>query len=282
MVEFEQIAGSEAAAPMYRTVVSELDIENHSSFLFRPIKVLDLGGGTGTIGDVMKGQLEESFGPLSPAELVMLVDYVNIDENLTALSKSPGRTVHTGISRAYHEVGAEDPFDFVLSVNAKPSIPAFTFNDAKRNNAPSEIVRLVGTSPKAIGETLARISLISTALVLQEGGKYIHLGFMEKGTLDGIVAYIRENGLGLRLEKDEKIELPDQVRDMFVEVDTGKKPGSRSFEKVRATYKDYRLMVMRMKQAPDKQRLKGLLDEEVRNYRSWTSFCEVQDRFGSW
>jgi hypothetical protein len=282
MVEFEQLASSEGAKLIYQRVVGEINLQNHPSFLKRPIKVLDLAGGNGTIGVVLKHQCEASFGPLSSAEFGDLVDYVNIDRDLTALSKSPGRAIHGNVVNVYRGFSEEEPFDFILSVNPNPAIQTYSLEDLKRRHVPDSIGNLLLKSSEQIKSGLARITLISAALLLQEDGKYVFSGFMDKDTFNGTLAYLRESDLGLKLEKDHIIELDEQTRDLFVTVDTGERPGSKSFGKLKAMYSSYKLLVMRMNGAGDKQRLTGLLDKEVENYRRWTSFLEGQDRFGSW
>lgn len=281
MVEFEQLANSDGAKPIYQGVVAEINLQNHPSFLKRPIKVLDLAGGNGTIGEVLKQQCEASVGPLSSAEFGNLVDYVNTDRDLTALSKSPGRIIHGDVANVYRVFREEAPFDFILSVNPSPAIQTYSLEDLKRRNVPDHIGELLLNSSEVIRTVLARITLVNAALLLQQDGNYVSSGFMDEDTFNGTLAYLRENDLGLELEKDHNIELDEQTRNLFVTIDTGKSPGSKSFEKLKAMYGSYRLLVMRMNEAGDKQRLTDLLDKEVEDYKRWTSFCEAQDRFGS-
>lgn len=282
MIEFEQIANSEGAKPIYQRVVEEIDLQNHPSFLQRPIKVLDLAGGNGVIGTMLKQRCEASFGPLSSVEFQDLVDYVNTDIDRAALGKSLGRTIHGDVANAYRGFRKEEPFDFILSINPSPETQTYSPEDLKRRNVPDHIGNLLLESSDQIKSGLARITLISTALLLQEDGKYVSSGFMEEDTFNGTLAYVRENGLGLELEKDDKMNLDEQTKGLFVTFDTGMKPGSKSNEKLKTVYSSYRTIVMRMKRVKDKQQLIGLLDKEVEEYKQWISFCEAQDRFGSW
>ncbi len=282
MIEFEQISSSEAARPIYQAVVSKIDIENHPDFSIRPIKVLDLGGGSGTVGQAIKQQCEAFFGPMSQAEFGSLVDYVNIDLDSTALTKSPGRTVNHSLTDSYNILEADIPFDFVLCVNpVRPTIP-YSFEELTRGNVPAEIKRGITNASSQIAGRFSRVILLNAALMLGEGGKYIQSGFMDKSTFEGILLYIKSARLGLTLDNSQIIELDDCLKDLFVGVDTNKKPGSRSFEKLKEMYGQYRIITTRMKGTQDRERLVDILDKEFQAGSKLMSFLEVQDRFGSW
>lgn len=282
MIEFEQISSSEVARPMYQAVVSEMDIESHPAFATRSVKILDMGGGSGTVGKIVKQQCEAFFGPMSQTEFGSLVDYVNIDLDRTSLAKSPGRTINQSLTDSYNILGVEQPFDFVLCINQiKPAIP-YPFQELAGRNVPAEIKRSIVDDSSQVASSFSRITLINAALLLQENGKYIQSGFMDKITFEGIHAYVKSARLWLAFESSQIVELDDHLKDLFVGVDTNKKPGSRSFEKLKAIYAQYRIITTRMTGARNRERLGSLLDKQLQAVNELMNFLEAQDRFGSW
>jgi hypothetical protein len=282
MSEFEKIALSESLQPIYQGVVEEINVGGNPAFLKRPIRILDLAGGTGVIGSGIKGQCETSLGPLSPAEYGVLVDYVNVDNDSVALDKSPGRTMRLDIADVYQELREEKPFDFVLSINPSAFIPPVEAENSVNDRMPQAIRTQLLNSYDGIKCGFQRITLLSAALFLQKDGIYVFSGFMGRDVFNGTLAYMRKNDLGLELKKDTTASIDDETKNLFVTVDTGRKPGNPDFEKMKAQYGPYRLLSMTMRTAPEKQKLRALLTQEVRNYVMWMNFRATQDRFGSW
>ena len=60
----------------------KLETLDSQGTLNRPLKILDMGGGVGTLGTL----LGTEFGPF--------VEYINVDTDTITLEKSPGRRVH--------------------------------------------------------------------------------------------------------------------------------------------------------------------------------------------
>lgn len=285
MIEFKDIANSEGAKIIYQKVVDAIKAPTHPAFLTRPIKVLDLGGGNGNVGLLLQQQCETILGPLSGDDFGSVIDYVNVDLDSGALAQSPGRTLHTDISQSYAKLHSEDPFDFVLSINPSPATHRYTTRELDRIGIPDDMFNpirgiLLG-SAEQMRNYLARITLISAASLLQGDGRYIWSGFIGNNSLEGTAHFIRQSNLGLRVERNEQVNLDEMVRKLFVKIDTEKKRG-KAFEKLMTLYSTYRLVVMRIKGLQDKVGLVATLDKEVNEYRELSSYCEAQERFGRW
>jgi len=280
MVEFERLANSEGGNAIYQKVANRIDVKNHPAFLRRPIKILDLAGGSGNIGLSIKKQLDNAFGSLSLGEFGLLIDYVNLDIDQNALKKSLGRVMCVDISESCAKLCCEEPFDFVLSINPSPAVRKYTLQDVQR--MPENIAEALLSSPSEIRNYLERILLISTSLLLQERGKYVWSGFINKDSFDGTMTFIQKNNLGLRIEKFEEISLDEATKNLFVMVDTDRKSGSKSFDKVKAKYGSYRLVSMEINGFQDRAKLVNALDKQISEHHQWVNFCRTQDIFGTW
>lgn len=282
MNEFEALSRSEGLQPIYQKVVSEIGITEHPDFASRHVKILDMGGGVGMVGVHLKQQCETVFGPLSPEEFALLVDYVNIDIDNKALKKSPGRSVNMDIAHSSTYFQDEGPFDFVLSVDPSPQVHQYTTKELNKLGIPKDwsnpLQGILKDSSNQIRGYISRIALLNAALLLREGGKYIWTGFISRESFEGTTAYIRKNGLGLKVEKDETLALTGVAREQFAAFDTGKRKG-RIFERAKALYDTYRLLVMRASGVSDKVKLETLLKKEIDEYGQWSNFCETQERF---
>lgn len=278
MVEFERITNSIGGQAIYRSAVQEMDLARHPDFLRRPIKVLDVCGGTGQMGKLLQERCEENLGPLSPQEFGELVDYVNIDIDAEALQKSPGRTIRTNIVNMHCLLKKEDPFDYMLLLNQ--SNADNRKEQKNQTNMPMEIQQIILNTPALLAIYLARINLASAALLIKKGGQLIHIGFISQEVIVGTTRFCRENGLGLKIEKSGKILLGEPTKDLFVTIDTGKIPGSKSFAKAKKNYPPYQMIVMKNTGALDPKRAILTLEEQVNNYNQLVSYREAQERFG--
>lgn len=280
MIEFEKMANSIGGQTIYRSAVQQMDLIKHPDFLRRPIKVLDVCGGTGQMGKLLQQRCEENLGQLSPQEFGELVDYVNIDIDHEALQKSPGRTIMANIVNMHDLLSKEDFFDYMLLLNQSNSDNK---NEQKhQTNMPIEIQQIILNTPALLAILLARINLASAALLIKKGGQLIHMGFISQEVIAGTAQFCRENGLGLKIEKSEKIPLDEPTKDLFVTIDTGKTPGSKSFAKTKKNYPPYQMVVMKNTGALDPERITNVLREQVDNYNQLVSYRETQERFGTW
>jgi len=284
-VEFEEIAHSEGAKVIYQRVVDSIKLPEHPEFLKRPIKVLDLCGGAGVVGSLLKSQCESDFGPVSEADFATLVDYVNLDRNRGALEKSVGRATWGFVNECYSRFCDEEPFDFVLSINPSPAVHQYTPQELDRIGVPDDFNPIRGIlldSAERFSGYQARITLITAVLLMsrEENSRYILAGFIGKDSFEGTMRFIRENYLGLKVESDQRVNLDETTKSLFAVVDTGKKHAKS--RRLRTDYDLYRVVTMRPKGKIDKPKVVTLLNDEIEGDRELAGWCEAQERFGSW
>ena len=277
-IEFGKIASSEGSIPMYQGVLEMIAVTQHTEFGKRPIKVLDLGGGNGIIGSLLKQQLEESQGPLSENEFSSLIDYVNVDIDRKELAKSPGRKIHGNVVHLYDQLKTEPRFDFVLSVNwFKPIINVSTLYSSQQRRMAIE------SSQDNIQTNIQRAILLSTALLLWNGGKFVFSGFVDQETFDGIETYVDRQQLGLVIEPGKRVELNEDTKNLFVQLDTGMEPSDENFSKIKQFYPSYRQFTMRKDRiGGGRQRLMELLKRATETHDQSLEFLQFEDRFGEW
>lgn len=120
MPAFTEIARLEGMQRVYQVVVGKMNPTAHPDFLQRPVKVLDIGGGTGEVGKLLKLSCEVKVGTLCPEDFAQVVDYVNLDTDRHALAQSVGRAVHGSIASMFDIFKDEEPFDYILNINPNP------------------------------------------------------------------------------------------------------------------------------------------------------------------
>lgn len=288
MTEFANIACSQGMEKVYRRIVNTIDPQNHPDFLNRPMKVLDIGGGTGIIGNQLKLSLSESLGELTGEDFAQVVDYVNLDTDRDALTQSSvGRTFWRNAAYMYDDLRNETPFDYILYINANPVAKVYTPEILDRMGIEdglfgysSELRAILLQSPHQIRGYMARITLMGAALLLQEFvGQFIHVGFTTDDVMQGMTQTSRKYGLGLEIASDEKIEIDEETAKLFVEVDTGSKRGERFKELVELYQNNYRLLLFKQTGLPTRSALTAHLTNQVKEYRDWVNSCEAQERF---
>lgn len=272
MPEFGAIAQSESLGRVYKTVVDKIGLTTHPDFLRRPIKVLDIGGGTGPVGSLLKESCEGLLGELSPEDLSEIVDYVNLDVDRHALAHSVGRVIHANVTSAYDLLRDEEPFDYVLAINTAPNITTYTREDLDRMRIPSEQIDIrtaMTMSSIYMKSHLARITLISTALLLSQSGNSIQVGVIGDDVVHGIATTSRDLRLGLKIRLNEKIGLDEETVGMLVEFDSNLRKG-KQFNQLTDYYRrNYRMLVMGQSLEPDR----GKVVASLANYQ------ETQERF---
>ena len=280
-IEFEKIASAEGSKLIYQGVLGAMDIPQHPDFGKRPIKILDLGGGNGIIGSLLKQQLEELRGPLSDSELDSLVDYVNVDTDRRELDKSPGRTFDKDIDDIYSELENEPPFDFVLSINPRPRM--LRYPDETLRYTSWDFQCQLGYAQDCITGGMQRIVLATASLVLKDGGKFLFSGFTgDEDVVEGTAQYAKEPALGLFLEKNTSLDIDEETKELFAIFDTKLNPDDRSIKRVINEFGEYRQFVLRREGKIDKEAIKKLLSKEIALCdQAYEELAHI-DRFGTW
>jgi hypothetical protein len=285
MNEFEKVTNSEGANIIYQGVTNKISLQQHPDFLVKPIRILDVGGGIGKIGQILKRQCEEILGPLSQKEFSSLVDYINIDLDGDALKKSPGRTLNQNNINAYELLNKEKSFDFILSINPAPTVKKYTPKILDQmgvlkgsTNAIREIMLESFNSFKVYA---MRIDLISASLLLKEQeGQYILATFLDQEVLNGIMQYSKEFGLGLKIKEIEDIHLNESTIDQFIAIDTDMQK-NKKFDKFREIYSCYKIVTFGTNGTSNRKGLIGSLIEETGKYHRLANYCARQERFWS-
>ncbi len=284
MSGFTEIATSQGMQKFYEIVAEKLNIPAHADFVSRPIKVLDICGGIGAVGMALHKQCEEVMGNLSPEDFAVLVDYVNVDLDQEALKQSPGRARWEDATYLYDTLKDEPPFDYVLALNQNPNVQSFSSTQLKRMFPRDEffdnpIRNNLMAAPRAQRELAARATLISAALLLQEGGLYLWGGFIGQESFSGAAKASKELGLSLRIVADDHIALDEATLESFVTYDTGKTKG-KYFARVMEQYRMvFRLVTLQAKGVVSKSLSQAALTKTLQESHGWSDYCEVQDRF---
>lgn len=284
MSEFTEIAASKGMQKFYGAVAEKINPTTHPDFLNRPIKVLDICGGIGAVGTALQLQCEGVMGKLSPEDFAVMVDYVNVDLDQEALKQSPGRTRWEDATYLYERLRDETPFDYILALNQNPSVPRFSSAQLNRWGLKDEFMGNpirdnLMAAPHALRHLATRATLISAALLLQEGGLYLWSGFIGQDSFSGTAKASKELGLGLRIVADEHIALGEATLESFVTYDTGETNGkyfARVMEEYRRTFK---LVTLEAKGVVSTSAAQTALTGTLQEYRDWSNYCEVQERF---
>ena len=107
-------------------------------------------------------------------------------------------------------------------------------------------------------------------------------GFIEQDVVNGIEAIFRKFKLGFRIDEDTKVQFGKEAKDLFVEFDTGEKPGSKSFNKLKTKYGNHRRLTMTMNREKNQGGLIQLLEKEISDYNYLLNYRRLQEQFGSW
>ncbi|MBI2338393.1 hypothetical protein HYU95_04385 [Candidatus Daviesbacteria bacterium] len=284
MSGFTEIATSRGMQKFYGVVAEKINVPAHSDFVSRPIKVLDICGGIGAVGKALHQQCESVMGKLSPEDFAVLVDYVNIDLDEEALKQSPGRTRWEDATYLYDRLRQEPPFDYILALNQNPNVQRFSSTQLNRMGFKDEslgnpIRNNLMAAPHAQRHLAARATLISAALLLQEGSLYLWSGFIGQESFSGTAKASKELGLGLRIVADERIALDEATLESFVTYDTGKTKG-KYFARVMEEYrKTFKLVTLQARGVVSTAAAQAALTKTLQDFRDWSTYCEVQDRF---
>lgn len=282
MSEFGPIAQSESMQRAYQEVVDKINPTAHPDFLERPIKVLDIGGGTGEVGLRLKNACETVLGNLTPDDFAAVVDYVNLDIDQDTLRDSIGRPFHSSVANAYLFLQDEDPFDFCLSINPAPKVKTYTQADLDRIGIPREhgfIRENMNEASRFIAGQLAKMTLISAALLLAADGTFIQMGVISESTVQGIASASREAQLGLRIRASEKVELDEEVALQMVELDSRHKTGKKVKETVEFYRRNYRMLTIVQTGQINRPVAIEKFNTSLTEFADLASYQEAQERF---
>jgi len=224
-MSFHDIAHSSGMLEIYSRVANEIDIVSHLAFLERPIRGLDIAGGSGTVGRIIAERIQQDIGELSEEELGQAIEYVNVDSDESVREHSPGRVIIEDAVQIYGLFKEEPKFDFILFVNSNPSIgrlpegqemPEFdSFKDVTSpiHHPMKEYFTQIAHARKLYNEIIT----LSTALLLE--GKYIVSGFTNNGAIGNFRKKLKRDGTGLKIEKADRIDIGNDTRELFVHYD---------------------------------------------------------------
>lgn len=284
MAGFTEIAQTESMQKVYGMVIDRINPQAHPEFLQRPIRVLDIGGGAGEVGKLLKSSCEAALGSLNGEEFDGVVDYVNLDVDRHALAGSVGRVVYGSMERMLGIFGNEKPFDYILNLNPNPEVTEYT---PERLNQMGITRDYVGIRENLLNSTyiikshLTSIVLIGSALLLREGGQYIHAGFVLDDFVRSLMEASRSSRLGFKIQKDEVVTLDENTVKLFVELDTGFKKGKLFDEAVKQYSRMYRLVALEQTGRINRETAVESLGKEIVEYSKWINYCQAQERFWS-
>ncbi len=274
MSDFYPITQLEGIQLVYQNILGKIDLANHPKFYNEPVRILDIGGGTGHIGHLLKQQCESQVGQLSNKEFTSLVDYVNVDKDVQALEQSVGTVIEADTLYLHEYV--QGPFDYILSVHTAHDVDHYDEQDLGwiENEGIRENMAHTGEMLKI---QLERIDLVNIALMLK--GKYIGVGFMMQDVIQGIMDMSKEYFLGLKMDSQEHLSVKRDVIETFAAFDTGETKGSL-FEEIKSYYhQNYMMFVLSTDGAARPKELINLRQAEIDDYRKIQSYVMTQDRF---
>lgn len=282
-VNWEDISKRKDFHNLYNTAIEKTEMWGYLETLdnqgtLRPIRILDMGGGTGALGVL----LDREFGPF--------VEYVNVDTDKQALEKSPGRKVYGTYTDLPKLIGEEE-FDYVFCLNLedKTRISQSTIDSMRRNGQGDGIFGIDLVSMTINNAYKARqlngyIVLLNAASMISYGGMFIRGGVMPKDALKGTKDELIK--LGFQSGTDVQLDLTMDTSRMMARFDiesAGENLSSHQLEKVALTYaQNFRLTTFtKIRRNANKKRLRERISDASNRLSDFYSHLEVQERFWS-
>ncbi len=225
--------------------------------LSQPLRILDMGGGVGTLGTL----LETEFGPF--------VEYTNVDTDITALGKSPGRRAHGSYTNLPELLGEEE-FDYVFCLNLedRTRLSQYTIDNMRRGGQGdgffgTDLVSMTADAAYASRQLEGYLVLLNAALVVAQGGMFIRGGIIPKDALKGTKDELAK--VGFQTSEDEQLPLDMKTSRLWVRYDLqfiGGKLAPSQLEKAAQTYmQNFRLATFSKKRNEDKGKILDKINE---------------------
>lgn len=248
-----------------------------------PIKVLDLGGGSGTLGDLLIG----TFGSL--------VEYTNVDTAKAELDKSKGRRVNGTYTDLRKTLPGEE-FDFVFALNTfNPLSPVsqrtYKAMDADGNGLsdrsffplllPPSIADITMETEAAASAQYERLVLLNQILAATPQGVVIRGAIMFRNELKGLEKFMK--GYGFVHLETASVSLDLECAKNWALYDSygtaepnGRKPPQALVQQYQTGWK---AIAFKRGRLINKDRLAEKIDEENEKEAKARSFLETQARF---
>ena len=246
----------------------KLETLDSQGTLNRPLKILDMGGGVGTLGTL----LGTEFGPF--------VEYINVDTDTITLEKSPGRRVH-GSYTDLPKLFGEGEFDYVFCLNLedRSKLSQHTIDNMRRDGQGdrffgTDLVSLTAGAAHKSRQLNGYLVLLNAALVVAQGGIFIRGGIIPNDALKGTKDELTK--LDFQHYEDEQLPLSRETGRMMTEYDlqfAGETLSPSKLEKVAQTYmQNFRLATFGRKRKCDKGKIRGKINEASNRLSELHSF----------
>ena len=253
----------------------KLETLDSQGILNQPLKILDMGGGIGTLGRLF----ESEFGPY--------LEYVNVDIDSESLIKSPGKSVH-GSYTNLHKLLGEEEFDYVFCLNLedRTKLNQHTIENMRRDGQEDEFLGTDLVSMYIAADYNCRqingyLVLLNAALVVTHGGMFIRGGVIPKDALNGTKDELAK--LGFQSFEDEQLALSMETGRIMLDYDlqfAGKTLSPSQLEKFAQTYvQNFRLTTFGKKGRKNKEKTRNKITEASNRLSELYLFIETQERF---
>ncbi len=280
-ISWDDVAKLPDFSRIYTEAVKKAGIWKHLEKLYslklldKPARILDMGGGSGTLGIL----LEKEFGPLA--------EYTNVDCDKQELEKSPGRRLH-GSYTHLNELLGEEEFDYVfcLSPSDNSGISRAAINSMIRDGQGADpfgtdLVSMTREADYNSRQLKSYLILLNAAFSVANGGMFIRGGFIPKDALKGTKEKLNE--LGFQLYEEDHLKLSRDACRMVVSFDvqnSGETLSPSELERVALFYEQRFMLATFVKaKGTNKIRLLKKIDDASRRFAEHHSYLEVQDRF---
>ena len=247
----------------------------------RDVKVLDLGGGSGTLGDILSAE----FGPM--------VEYVNFDINPKDLERSKGRKIQGDYTSLGRIIGAEE-FDFVFALNIynpPPPVSKRTYDAMAADGHGLSKRRGLFCIPTLADHTIEaeataansyeRLVLLNQILATSPQGVLVRGNIIFRDPLEGLKKYMEDYGFS-HLET-ASMPLSRELAEWWASYDTFGSVEANGIKiplaDIQQYQKGWKAVAFKRGRPINKDKLTKKIEEAHREQKEARSFLETQARF---
>jgi hypothetical protein len=278
METFENIAEKPDFRKLYTTAIElagiwdrieTLDLEGS---LNKTLKVLDLGGGTGTLGSMLAGKCDP------------IVEYVNVDTVESALQLSTGRKVHGSYTNLSDLLGGEK-FDYVFALNIytphSKTCSHILKQIAKRAQDASRIMENIKKLAYIMDLLYERMVLLNAALSVTDDGKFVTGGVIPRALCEAIASTLED--YGMQSSSHALVNLGIDSARQFARLDLqdiGENPSPNDFEGIALAYlQNFRIAVFDKTRSIKDARIIDRIKQTSEQYSQLSSYISAQAQF---
>ena len=234
METFEQIAEKSDFRKLYTTAIEQAGIWDRIEALDREgsldktLKVLDLGGGTGTLGSILAGKYDP------------FVEYVNVDTVESALQLSTGRKVHGSYTNLSDLLGGEK-IDYVFALNIytpHSKVSSHILRQIEKHGQDaSRSMENIRKNAYVMDLLYERMVLLNAVLSVTDDGKFVQGGVIPKHLCEAIANMLE--GYGMQASSYALVNLGIDSARQFAKLDLhdiGENPLTNDFERIALAY----------------------------------------------